>query len=279
MSFILVSGVKQLDLRSPKVMGILNATPDSFFKGSRIRSNSAEVVDAAGAMLEAGASILDIGGQSTRPGSETVSAEEELDRVYPIIEQIRSTFRDAWISLDTYYASVVRGCSDLGIDIVNDISAGEDDPDMLGTVASGGWIYIAMHKLGKPKWMQDNPTYLKPIQEELLAYFTHKLETITSAGIHQWMIDPGFGFGKTIDHNYQLLKNLSYLRTLNTPILVGISRKSMIYKLLNISADDALNGSSVLHFSALQQGANILRVHDVKEAVETIALFNKLQEV
>lgn len=274
----LKSGDKRLSLRTPLAMGILNATPDSFYSGSRVNSIQA-VVDKAGNMLEAGASFLDIGGQSTRPGSETVSEEIELERIYPAVSALRVAFPEAWISIDTYYASVARGCSTLGIDIINDISAGEDDSNMVDTVARHGWIYLAMHKQGKPKSMQENPSYGKPIHEELHGYFCQKSKEFQESGIEQWMLDPGFGFGKTLDHNYQLLQNLSHLTTLNVPVVAGISRKSMVYKLLGTTPEEALNGSSVLHLVALQQGASILRVHDVKEAMETIALFNKLSEV
>jgi len=277
-SFTLESGNKRLPLHSPVVMGILNVTPDSFYSQSRVLSEQA-VVDAAGKMLNEGASILDVGGQSTRPGSDSVSEKEELERVYPMVEAIRKAFPETWISIDTYYSSVVLGCAPLNFDIVNDISAGEDDPHMLDCVSKGNWIYIAMHKLGKPKTMQENPIYSLPILEEVLIYFRKKSELYASSGIRQWILDPGFGFGKTMDNNYQLLKNMAQLKAVGVPILAGISRKSMIYKLLQTTPEGALNGSSVLHAVALQNGASILRVHDAKEAMETIALYNKLLEV
>lgn len=278
MYYTLESGDKILSLHSPQVMGILNVTPDSFYAGSRVDSIQA-VVDKAGQMLNDGAALLDIGGQSTRPGSEPVSAQEELERVYPAVEAVREAFPATWISIDTYYASVVKGCSKLRFDIVNDISSGEDDKDMLNTVSHGRWIYIAMHKLGMPKTMQENPTYGEPIQEALFTYFLQKTRQIRKFGIKQIILDPGFGFGKTLDQNYQLLNRLKRLQSLSAPILVGISRKSMIYNLLETTPEGALNGTSVLHLAALQNGANLLRTHDVKEAVETIKLYNKLREV
>ena len=278
MYYSLESGDKILSLHSPQVMGILNVTPDSFFSGSRIDSIQA-LVDKAGQMLNDGAALLDIGGQSTRPGSIPVSAQEELDRVYPAVEAIRTAFPATWISIDTYRASVISGCSKLRFDIVNDISAGEDDKEMLNTVLRGGWIYIAMHKQGTPQTMQENPVYNEPIQEALFTYFLQKTRHIRKFGIKQIILDPGFGFGKTLDQNYQLLNRMKRLHGLDVPILVGLSRKSMIYKLLETTPEGALNGSSVLHLVALQNGANLLRTHDVKEAVETIKLYNKLREV
>ena len=272
---LLQSIKRSISLESPIVMGILNATPDSFFEGSRVFSLNA-VVDKAGEMLQQGATILDIGGQSTRPGSIQVGSQEEINRIYPVIEIIRKHFPDCLISVDTYYSDVIKQVGSLDIDIVNDISSGDDDPNMLPTVAAGGWYYIAMHKKGNPTTMQQNPSYLKPITEEVHDYFSTKSNEFADAGILNWALDPGFGFGKTLAHNYELMHHFHQLHSFQRPILIGISRKSMIYKLLNTSADDALNGSTALHMYALNHGAHILRVHDVKEAMETIQIFNEI---
>jgi dihydropteroate synthase len=253
-----------------KIMGILNATPDSFFEGSRLIDQKA--VDVAGKMLEEGADILDIGGQSTRPGAIPVSASEEADRVLPVLENIAASFSNVAISVDTFYCSVAKQAVIAGANMVNDISAGDDDPEMLPFIAQNNISYIAMHKKGNPQTMQKNPEY-KNVTETVIEYFRLKEELFQSLGINQWIIDPGFGFGKTIEHNFQLLREMQAFRTFGKPVLVGISRKSMIWKTLQSTAANALNGTTALHMSALMNGADILRVHDVKEAKECVSLY------
>lgn len=261
-------------LDKPVVMGILNITPDSFYSGSRV--NETEVTERAGQMIADGAAILDIGGQSTRPGSTRLTADEELERVLPVITTIRQAFPSVYLSIDTYHAKVAKETVAAGIDIVNDISAGDMDAAMLSTVAALQVPFIAMHMQGNPDTMQQNPTY-NNITREVVDYFIQKTNACKIAGITDIIIDPGFGFGKTIAHNFQLLKTMEALQVLHLPVLAGLSRKSTIWKTLNITADEALNGTTVLNTIALTKGATILRVHDVKEATETITLFTALQ--
>ena len=265
---------KLLDLSQPVVMGILNATPDSFY--TKGRYNSADgILAQATAMIESGAGILDIGGASSRPGAAPVGVDEELARVIPAIESIHEHFPDIWLSIDTYNAVVAVAAVNAGAMIVNDISAGTLDREMRATVAGLQVPYIAMHMQGKPVDMQHNPTY-DNISSELLDYLQKVIQDCEEAGITDVLVDPGFGFGKTIQQNYELLNNMSLLRMLGKPVLAGISRKSMIYKAINADADTALNGTTALHMVCLQQGASILRVHDVKEAMEAIRLFKML---
>nr|WP_294907107.1 dihydropteroate synthase [uncultured Lacibacter sp.] len=261
-------------LDKPVVMGILNITPDSFYSGSRV--NETEVTERAGQMIADGAAILDIGGQSTRPGSTRLTADEELERVLPVITTIRQAFPSVYLSIDTYHAKVAKETVAAGIDIVNDISAGDMDAAMLSTVAALQVPFIAMHMQGNPDTMQQNPTY-NNITREVVDYFIQKTNACKIAGITDIIIDPGFGFGKTIAHNFQLLKTMEALQVLHLPVLAGLSRKSTIWKTLNITADEALNGTTVLNTIALTKGTTILRVHDVKEATETITLFTALQ--
>ncbi|PCJ66582.1 MAG: dihydropteroate synthase [Bacteroidetes bacterium] len=263
-----------MDLSTPKVMGILNVTPDSFSDGGKYTDLDSAIMQAE-KMVKEGVNILDVGGYSSRPGADEVSVEEELERVVPVIEKLHDVC-DLPISIDTFRSKVARAAVDAGANIVNDISAGEDDELMITTVAELKVPYIAMHKQGVPLTMQDNPEYdnvLKNVFEYLLA----KKEECLNAGIVDLIIDPGFGFGKTIEHNYELLRNLNHFQLLGIPILVGLSRKSMIYKVLDSSAEEALNGTSFLHAYALQGGASILRVHDVKEAVECVKLWERLE--
>ena len=260
-----------LVIEKPMVMGIINITPDSFFPASRVQNNEA-ILRQAEKMLAEGAAIIDIGGQSTRPGSEKISMDEEMRRVIPAIEIILKKNPAAIISIDTYRSLIAKEAINAGASIVNDISAGNIDAEMLSTVASLKAPYICMHMKGTPQLMQDNPTY-ENVTTEVLDFFIHKIDECKAAGINDVIIDPGFGFGKTITHNFQLLKNLQVFKMLDKPILAGISRKSTIYKTLAIPVEEALNGSTVLHTLALQNGANILRVHDVKEAIEAITLF------
>ena len=271
----LLSKEKKLSLNKPVIMGILNTTPDSFYGKSRVNSEQ-QAIDEAGSMLQAGASMIDIGGQSTRPGSERVSFSEELDRVAPVVRAVRKSFPEAWLSVDTYYSSVALACIGLGIDMINDIAAGDNDPKMFRTVFDNEVAYVAMHKKGSPETMQDNPHY-DDLMGEILAYFNGKKEEYKKANFANWVIDPGFGFGKTLEHNFQLLNQLQKFRQFNKPLMVGISRKGMIWKTLNGSPESALNGTTALHMAALDRGANILRVHDVKEAKECIDLFLALK--
>ena len=271
----LLSKEKKLSLNTPVIMGILNITPDSFYRKSRVNSEQ-QAIDEAGSMLQAGASMIDIGGQSTRPGSERVSFSEELDRVAPVVRAVRKAFPEAWLSVDTYYNSVALACIGLGIDMINDIAAGDNDPKMFRTVFDNEVAYVAMHKKGSPETMQDNPHY-DDLMGEILAYFNGKKEEYKKANFANWVIDPGFGFGKTLEHNFQLLNQLQKFRQFNKPLMVGISRKGMIWKTLNGSPESALNGTTALHMAALDRGANILRVHDVKEAKECIDLFLALK--
>lgn len=261
----------------PVVMGILNVTPDSFYTKGRNNTLN-EHIDKAGIMLENGASVLDIGGMSTRPGSEVIDAHAEQDRILPVIEGIKQHFPECFISVDTYRSVVARSAVTSGADIVNDISAGEMDPEMLSAVADLGVPYIAMHMKGTPATMQQNPEY-DNISEEVMNYFIQKIGQCTEAGIKDILLDPGFGFGKTIPHNYRLLKELHLLHILEKPLLSGISRKSMVYRLLKSDAAHALNGTTALHMLALQQGVSMLRVHDVQEARECIDLFSYYQTI
>ena len=261
---------KVLIINRPIIIGIINATPDSFFVNSR-KSTLNEAIEKASQMIEEGAGMIDIGGQTTKPGSETVSAEDELERVIPIVAGISKIFPETIISIDTFYSSVARAAVENGASIVNDISGGAFDTEMINTVAQLNVPYICMHIKGVPKTMQDNPRY-EDVIKELLDYFIEKINVCRVAGIKDVIIDVGFGFGKTIEQNYQLLRSLSVFKMLDCPLLVGISRKGMIYKPLGVSSEDALNGTSVINTIVLMNGANILRVHDVKEAVQAVKL-------
>jgi dihydropteroate synthase len=266
---------KLIDLTTPKIMGILNLTPDSFYDGG-VFNNSDRALAQTEKMLLEGATFIDVGGASSKPGAVEISIDEELARVLPIIEEIQKRFPEAIISIDTYRSVVAQQAVATGAAIVNDISGGNLDAKMLGTVgALGGVPYIAMHMQGKPQNMQDNPSY-DNVLVEMRSFFAAKIDEAHKVGIHDIIIDPGFGFGKTLDHNYSLLKNLSSMQMDGIPMLIGLSRKSMIHKLLEIEAADALNGTTVLNTIALQQGAQILRVHDVKEAQQAIHLIEKL---
>jgi len=260
---------KLLVLDTPVVMGIINATPDSFYKGNI----NDDMVALAQKMIADGASILDIGGQSTRPGSERITVEEELQRVLPVLKAIHAKFPDTIISIDTYSSKVAAAAVAAGAAIVNDISAGNMDEAILPTVAALHVPYVCMHMQGTPGTMQQEAHY-DDVAKEVLDFFIAKTAACKKAGITDIIIDAGFGFGKTITHNFSLLKKMDLLQILNRPVLAGISRKSTVYKTLHSTAADALNGTTVLNTIALMNGANILRVHDVKEAVEAITLFN-----
>ncbi|MFT3843989.1 MAG: dihydropteroate synthase [Lacibacter sp.] len=261
-----------LVIEKPVVMGILNITPDSFYSGSRVQQQD-ELLQKAGQMLNEGAAILDIGGQSTRPGSKRLTAEEEMERVLPAVELLKATHPGCFISVDTFYSAVANTSVHAGADMINDISAGDMDDKMLSTVAALNVPYIAMHMKGTPDDMQNNPVY-ENVTKEVVDYFIKKIEQCRTAGIKDIVIDPGFGFGKTTEHNFQLLKSMEVFRMFKVPVLAGLSRKSTIWKTLGITPEDALNGTTVLNTIALQKGAAILRVHDVKEATEVITLLN-----
>ena len=262
---------KLLPLEHPIVMGILNATPDSFFEG-HLDKGLHGILQHAGKMIAEGATIIDVGGQSTRPGSERIDAAKETERVLPVIEVIRETYPETLISIDTYHSKVAEAAVQAGAHIVNDISSGTMDADMIATVASLKNVpYVCMHMKGRPENMQEHAVY-EDVVKEVLDFFIAKQETCRQAGINDVIIDPGFGFAKTAAHNFTLLKNLSVLKILEKPMLVGLSRKATVYKTLGITAAEALNGTTVLNTISLMNGANILRVHDVKEAREAVEL-------
>jgi len=263
---------KILNLNTPVVMGIINITPDSFFEG-HLEKNESEILLMAEKMIVDGASILDIGGQSTKPGSKRIEADEELNRVIPIIKLIRESFPETFISIDTYYSKVAKQAIETGANIVNDISAGSLDEEMIPTVGKLEVPYICMHMQGTPETMQQNPIY-ENITLEVVQFFTKKIESCRKAGIKDIIIDPGFGFGKTLEHNFNLLREMKSLQILDCPVLVGVSRKGMIYKTLSTTPEHALNGTTVANTLALINGAKILRVHDAKEAKEAISIFN-----
>ncbi|MEB2777989.1 dihydropteroate synthase [Algoriphagus sp. D3-2-R+10] len=259
----------------PQLMGIVNLTPDSFFEGSRAEKSMNKVAALVTSHISNGASILDLGGYSSRPGAAEVSLQEEIDRVIPAVNWIASNHPDILISVDTFRAKVAEEAIRSGAHIVNDISAGDLDDEMIQTVAKLQVPYIAMHMRGNPQNMQKKTNY-SDILGEILYYFAEKLEQFRKFGIKDVIIDPGFGFAKTLEQNYFLLKNLHQFQMLSSPVLIGISRKSMISKALELEAGDALNGTTALNMFALCQGANILRVHDVKEANETLKLYNTI---
>jgi len=263
-------------VEKPMVMGILNATPDSFYKGD-LPSGTEGMIERAGKMIKEGAAIIDIGGQSTRPGSKRVSIDEEMKRVLPVIKAIHHSFPGILISVDTYQSTVAGEAVNAGAHIINDISGGTLDEAMIQTVASLEVPYICMHMKGEPGTMQQEARYTNVVAE-VLGFFFKKIGVCRDAGIHDIIIDPGFGFAKTASHNFQLLNHLHFFRSLGVPLLAGLSRKSTIYKTLGVPVEEALNGSTVLHTIALLNGADILRVHDVKEAVEAVKLVEKYKE-
>ena len=264
-----------LVIKEPVVMGIINATPDSFYSGSRQQSVDGALLQAE-QMLQEGAAILDIGGQSTRPGSSPLTADEELHRVLPVMEAIHHQFPQAFLSIDTYHSQVAEKAVGCGATIVNDISGGSFDKHMLTTVAGLRVPYICMHTKGRADTMHQNPSY-EDVTQEVLDYFIQRLADCTQAGITDIIIDPGFGFSKNSEHNFCLLKHLEVFKILKKPLLLGISRKSTVYKTLGIPVEESLNGSTVLHTAGLLKGADILRVHDVKEAREAIKLTEYLK--
>lgn len=264
------SSKQPLNFQNPMIMGVLNVTPDSYYSRSRVES--AQVVDRAGEMLEAGAEIIDIGGMSSRPGAMEVPLEVELDRLLPALEALRSAFPTTIISVDTYRSEVVKAADQLGVDIVNDISAGTKDEQMYATVAEHQLIYILMHMKGSPQTMQDD-THYDDIILDTLRYMSGVIARAKEHNLHDIIIDPGIGFGKAVGDNYKMIKRLESYKIFDLPILIGLSRKSFIYKHLDIDADRALNGTTAMHMLALLNGANILRVHDINEAVEAARLY------
>lgn len=258
-------------------MGILNITPDSFFDGGKYLDEASILLQAEKMLLE-GASILDLGGASSRPGAAEVSESEEMQRILPIVEVLVKKFPEALLSVDTWRASVAQAAVTAGASIVNDISAGSLDENLFETVSELDCPYILMHMQGVPQTMQKSPEY-EDIVTEVLDFFIQKIAILRSLGIKDIVIDPGFGFGKTVEHNYALLQNLHvFQNVLGLPVLAGLSRKSMICKPLGIKPAEALNGTTALHMVALQQGANILRAHDVREAIEVIKLWKLLEK-
>lgn len=266
-----------LDLSTPCVMGILNITPDSFYAGSRMQTET-EIVNRAQQILDEGAGIIDIGAYSSRPNAENVSPREEMDRLRMGLEILKRTHPEAVISVDTFRADVARMCvEEYGVAIINDIAAGEMDEDMFRTVAELNVPYIMMHMQGTPQNMQQQPHY-ENLRKEVILYFAQKVQQLLDWGVKDIILDPGFGFGKTVEHNYELLAHLEDYRIFELPLLVGVSRKSMIYRLLGNTPQDALNGTTALNTICLLKGADILRVHDVREAVETVKIVEAMKK-
>ncbi|MEA1887222.1 MAG: dihydropteroate synthase [Bacteroidota bacterium] len=265
-----------LDFSIPRVMGVLNITPDSFYKGSRLNSGT-EILNRATEMTESGADILDIGGYSSRPGADDITEKEEIKRITPALEILRKELPSAILSLDTFRASVAEiGIKDYGVDIINDISAGTIDNKMFDVIEKHNIPYVMMHMKGTPQNMQYNPVY-EDILTEIIKWFSDKKQELVLRGVKDIIVDPGFGFGKTIEHNFILLNNLDRFGILDLPVLTGISRKSMIWKTLGISPEESLNGTVVLNTVALMKGVSILRVHDVNEAVQAVKLISRLR--
>lgn len=267
-------GGKLLDLSRPLVMGILNLTSDSFFKGSRFPAEE-QWESQVRRMLDQGAAIIDIGAVSTRPGSHGIGPKEECRKLKPALKKLTGAFPDIIFSIDTYHAAVAEFAVDNGASIINDISGGTMDTDMFTTIARLRVPYVLMHIQGSPETMQSEPHY-DNIIKEISFYFSDRLSRLRDLGVCDIILDPGFGFGKTVEHNYTLLNNLEYFQFFDLPLLAGLSRKSMINRTLGITPDDALNGTSVLNTIALLKGVDILRVHDVKEAVEAVKLVDMM---
>ena len=265
-----------IDFSTPIVMGILNITTDSFFDGGKYLTKK-QIINQIQKIKKEGAQIIDIGASSSRPGSTPVSEKLELERLLPTIDLIKENCTDIKISIDTFRSVVAKSCIENGADIINDISAGEYDKKMFETVANHNVPYIMMHMKGDSLTMQNNPSY-NNVVEEIMLFFQTKINKLNEMDFNQIIIDPGFGFGKTLEHNYEILKNLKKFQKFKLPVLVGASRKSMIYKLLNGTAEQALNGTSVVNTFSLLNGASILRVHDVKEAMECIKIVNLIKK-
>jgi dihydropteroate synthase len=260
---------------NPMIMGILNVTPDSFFDGGRYTTEE-KWLQRAGEMLAEGADIIDIGAYSSRPGAEDITESEEASRLMKVVSSVRAHFPEALISVDTFRSRIAREAVDSGANIINDISGGTLDDKMFETVAELKVPYVLMHIKGTPQNMQVNPSY-EYVVKEVFEFLYSRLKQLRSMGVNEVILDPGFGFGKNVDHNFELLRHLDKISELGCPVLVGISRKSIVNKLLNISSKDSINGTSVLNTIALQKGAKIIRVHDVKEAKEVITILNKIK--
>lgn len=263
-----------IDLSTPKIMGILNITPNSFYDGGKYSSENNAILQVE-KMLKEGAAFIDIGAYSSKPNAEFVSEKEELNRIIPIIKAIINEFPKALLSIDTFRSSVAQECINNGATLINDISAGNLDEKMMEVVASNNVPYIMMHLRGTPQTMQSQTNY-EHLINEMITYFSEKIHKARILGINDLIIDPGFGFAKTTDQNFEVLSNLELFKMLELPILTGVSRKSMIYKTLHTNPEEALNGTTVLNTVAISKGANIIRVHDVKEAMECVKLYEKL---
>jgi len=274
--YTLISKDKSMSFDCPKVMGILNCNPDSFYAPSRSTEHDliGQLTDKI--VLE-GADIIDIGGMSTKPGSKLIDPDEEINRISFALKYCKKNYPDLWVSVDTVQSKVASFALENGADMINDVSGGLMDPNILSVVGFHQIPFVCTHMKGTPENMQLDPQY-NDVLEDVRQYFTERIAACTSFGIHQILLDPGFGFGKTIEHNYQLLDQLEKLHSFQKPLLVGISRKSMIYKYLGIQADEALNGTSILNTVALMKGVSILRVHDVAEAVEAVKLIEKMKK-
>lgn len=264
-----------IDLSTPKVMGIINLTPDSFYDGGKLTSKK-EILLKAEKMLQEGATFLDLGAYSSRPGAQFVSEKEEINRVLPVIKVLLNEFPETLVSIDTFRSNVANESIAAGASLINDISAGKLDDDMFKIIAQHQVPYVMMHMRGTPETMMQNTDYTD-LTKEVLYYFSERIAKARSFGINDLIADPGFGFSKTLDQNYELFNDLELFRNLNIPLLLGISRKSMIQKKIKTTAADSLNGTTALHAIAIQKGASILRVHDVKEAFETINLLQNLK--
>ncbi|MGK0421245.1 MAG: dihydropteroate synthase [Polaribacter sp.] len=264
-----------IDLTTPKVMGILNITPDSFYDGGKYK-NESEILNQVEKMLSDGATFIDVGAYSSRPGAQHISEEEELKRIIPVINLLQNNFPEIIISIDTFRSKVAIETVHAGAALINDISGGKMDDKMFATVANLQVPYILMHMLGTPQNMQKNPVY-NNVTTEIISFFAEQIYKLHQLQLNDVIIDVGFGFGKTNTHNYEILKNLALFKSLDAPILAGLSRKSMLYKTLDISAQEALNATTSANTIALLNGANMLRVHDVQEAIETIKIVAQIQ--
>jgi dihydropteroate synthase len=270
-------GGKLISLDKPLVMGILNLTPDSFYDGGKHKTKN-DILKHVSEMICEGTDFVDIGAVSSKPGAKNVTLDEEKKRLLPVLKEIKKEFPYAILSVDTFRSEIARMAVDIGAHIINDISAGSFDKKMFHAISELQVPYVIMHIQGTPSTMQKDPVY-KNVVQEVISYFSEKVEILEKLGVNDIIIDPGFGFGKTVEHNYELLKNLEYFSFFELPLMAGISRKSMINKLLRTKPENALNGTTALNTIALMKGVNILRVHDVKEAVETVTIFRKMNEV
>ncbi|MCC7303227.1 MAG: dihydropteroate synthase [Bacteroidia bacterium] len=264
-------GHKKLSLLEPSVMGIVNITPDSFYKNSRAE-NTERVIEHVAQMIHEGAAVIDLGAQSTRPGAAKITAEEELTRLIPALQAVRSAFPDHILSVDTFYTEVAGEAIRCGADIINDVM-GASTEGMTDLIAKADAGYVLMHIQGEPATMQQHPEY-RHVKNEVFSFLESTAQRLTKSGIRKLFLDPGFGFGKSLEHNYELLAGLNKLCSLPYPVLTGLSRKSMVTNVLEVTAEDALNGTSILHWIALEKGARILRVHDVKAAAQVIKIHN-----